>query len=735
MEGSERPDSPGHPYKPHRLSGLVTDAGPGFILYGGARMALLDVESGFWAIRRQLEALVGRSLADGLLQQAGANGGASFARSLLETSGLDSADGRRVFDECLAAYEAAGFGRFEVVAARWPAGRGPSRIVVRGTDTIESWMCRRHEQTVASPVCSYTAGVLVGFVNTILGGLAAGREVVCVERMCQARGARECVFEILPAANVFDARPIAVDPDPALSHQLNLLHIFFERMPMGVAIFDEHLILRRCNPTWADFVTRYSRASAGRVVPGARLWELVPGGRTHLEPLVARALDGQSVREEGVPVDAGGITTYWDVAFVPLVRDGRVSGVMEVTVDATDRVVAYRDLAERVEQRTREIEQRRAVAEGLRDILAVLNSDRPLGEVLDYIVGQAGRFLGTDTVALYRLDPESQLLTIQTSTGLPEGYAERARIPAGQGAIGMATVRREPVAFSGDDLYRPVFDPELGSESLAFLDTFRDAWASILAVPLIVGGEVYGGIALFYPERRVFLPEDYDLATAFGNQVALAVENAALRSQAAQAAVAAERNRLARDLHDSVTQTLFSASLIADVLPRIWDRHPDQGRARLEELRQLTRGALAEMRMLLLELRPAALVETGLPDLLRQLGEAVTGRARVPVELQVSGERTLSQPVKVALYRIAQEALNNVAKHSGAGRAWISLNLTPDGAELHVRDDGRGFDPAAVGHDRLGLGIMRERAADVGAAIDITAATGHGAEVRVVWKG
>lgn len=723
------------PDKAHRLAGLLAETAPGFLLYGGARMALLDIESGFWAIRRHLEALIGRSLADALLLQAGANGGASFARSLLQTSSLDPTDFRRVFEECLAAYEVAGFGRFEVLSARWPAKRGPSRIVVRGIDTVESWMSQRHSQVPPAPVCSYTAGVLVGFVKAIVGDETAGREVVCVERSCQARGARECQFEILPAANVFDARPVGVDPDPALSHQLNLLHIFFERMPMGVAVFDENLVLRRCNPTWADFIARYSRSNAGRAVPGARLWQLAPGSRAHFEPLVEQALAGESVRQEGVPVDDGGLTTYWDVAFIPLVRDGRVSGVVEVTVDATDRVLAYRDLEERIQERTHELEQRRAVAEGLRDILAVLNSERPLGEVLEYIVAQAGRFLGTDTIALYRLDPESQLLTVQTSCGLPQRYAEQARIPSGHGAIGLAVVRRQPVAFAGDALEQSVFDPELDEESLAYLGGFRDTWGSILAVPLTVAGEVYGGIALFYPERRVFMPEDYELATAFGNQAALAIENAGLRTQAAQTAVVAERNRLARDLHDSVTQTLFSSSLIADVLPRIWERNPDQGRARLEELRQLTRGALAEMRMLLLELRPAALLETDLRDLLRQLGEAVTGRARVPVSLAVSGDRTLPPAVKVALYRIAQEALNNVAKHSGAGQAWIELVLLPGSVELSVRDNGSGFDRSAVGKDRLGLGIMRERAEDVGATVEIAAGPGQGTEVRVVWQG
>jgi signal transduction histidine kinase len=223
--------------------------------------------------------------------------------------------------------------------------------------------------------------------------------------------------------------------------------------------------------------------------------------------------------------------------------------------------------------------------------------------------------------------------------------------------------------------------------------------------------------------------------------------------QALKTAVTAERNRLARDLHDAVTQTLFSASLIADVLPRIWARHPAEGERRLDELRQLTRGALAEMRTLLLELRPTALIEVELGDLLRQLAEAITGRTRVPVTLTVEGQYPLTPDVRVALYRIAQEALNNVAKHSGASQAAISLRYSgmneqgggsaegpgsdmPPGlsVELRISDDGRGVNLAQVSPQSLGLSIMRERAEAISATLTIESEIGRGTQVVVIWK-
>jgi signal transduction histidine kinase len=153
------------------------------------------------------------------------------------------------------------------------------------------------------------------------------------------------------------------------------------------------------------------------------------------------------------------------------------------------------------------------------------------------------------------------------------------------------------------------------------------------------------------------------------------------------------------------------------------------------------------MRTLLLELRPSALADAELADLLRQLAEATIGRARVPVTLEIEGEYspgcTLSAgcassamplDVKIALYRIAQEALNNVAKHSGADSATVRLCCEPEQVALHVTDDGCGFDVDAVPPDHLGVGIMRERAEAIGAQLLIDSVPGRGTEVSVVWE-
>ena len=207
----------------------------------------------------------------------------------------------------------------------------------------------------------------------------------------------------------------------------------------------------------------------------------------------------------------------------------------------------------------------------------------------------------------------------------------------------------------------------------------------------------------------------------------------ALAEKAAQDAIISERTRLARDLHDAVTQTLFSSSLIAEVLPDLWEINPEEGQKRLEELRQLTRGALAEMRTLLVELRPNSMAQIPLPDLLRQLCESLIGRARLPIQFTSEGQANIPADVKIALYRISQEALNNIVKHAKATRVIVSLQMG-ENVRLAIVDDGSGFDLEAVSPDHLGLKIMCERAESIGADCSIYSQPGEGTQITVIWQ-
>ena len=403
------------------------------------------------------------------------------------------------------------------------------------------------------------------------------------------------------------------------------------------------------------------------------------------------------------------------------------------------------------QEQIQEREHRRDIAEGLRGILAVLNSDKPLDAILDYITLYAGRLLEADAVAIYRLEPGTNLLNIQSSHGLSDAYLAHSTVPLGQGATGQAVLQGTPIAIT-DIAHAPdVLTQPISAKTMGLLKTMSKYFRSELSVPLIIKQEVVGTLNLYYANPRVFEQEEIDLAVSFCDQTALAIENARLRERAQEDAIASERNRIARELHDSVTQTIFTASLIAEVLPTVWTRDPVEAQNGLNDLRKLARGALAEMRTLLLELRPIGLGEVGLGDLLKQLGAGVSGRIRADVNVHVHGDAILPTDVKLAFYRIAQEALNNVAKHSEADRVDIEITsastlrtrkrkkagssqaVFSQSVSMSIRDNGRGFDPSSVIGEHLGLGIMRERASNTHAALSIKSKPGVGTEIALNW--
>ena len=433
--------------------------------------------------------------------------------------------------------------------------------------------------------------------------------------------------------------------------------------------------------------------------------------------------------QEGVAVYISITPPLWQQNWFQLVSGLGMFGLLAVGWMLRSRWSEHRraQLETEVEERTFVIERRQRVAEGLRDILTIINTDQPLDEILNFIVIQAIDLLESDGSVIHSFDLERDMAVIQSRYGLPSGLDALESYPLGAD-------RRTQAILNRDHFANPNIPAALAKE-----DNPDHTWQKIvstvyqacLTVPLIVRNAVYGSLTFFYTKARDFSQDDLEIASDFAEHAALAIENANLRSLAEQTAVAAERSRLARDLHDAVTQTLFSASLIAEVIPRIWEADPTEGEQLLHDLRQLTQGALAEMRSLLLELRPATLAELDLNDLLKQLSDAFCGRTDVPVELIIDGELELSPAVQIALYRIAQEALNNIAKHARATHIEIHLTRFEECVKLCVTDNGIGFDTTQITPDHFGLKIMRERAENIGAIFSIISAPNLGTEIVV----
>jgi len=397
--------------------------------------------------------------------------------------------------------------------------------------------------------------------------------------------------------------------------------------------------------------------------------------------------------------------------------------LLSVIRDVSQRIQTEKILSGQIEDRMREQATLLAISHTLASTLELQPGLilEQLREIIEYTYG--GLFVLEDSTLV--------TLALRGTPQLEQSSLFRIRLQSPETLAAL---------FNG---HRPIRIADVWSDKpqAQFLRSLLDDGAAVLLegmqswmwVPLAVKGRIIGGVGVAHEKRNYFTPHHADLALSVANQAAITMINAELYGHAQALAVLEERQRLARNLHDAVNQSLFSAGLIAEVLPRMWDRDQDLARQSLEDLRRLTRGAMAEMRALLAELRPSTLIDAELGDLLRLLGNAFTGRTNIPAKVTVLGQGVLPAEVQVAIYRVCQEALNNVAKHAGASRLEINLKHEDTAIELSLRDDGQGFDPGQTISGHYGLSMMRERAEAVGALLSITSRPGHGTELTIRW--
>jgi two-component system nitrate/nitrite sensor histidine kinase NarX len=415
---------------------------------------------------------------------------------------------------------------------------------------------------------------------------------------------------------------------------------------------------------------------------------------------------------------------YVEVRRTPLTYQDRPC-LLSVIRDVSERVQAERLLQQQVETRTHE----QATLLEISHTLAFTLELQP-GLILD----QLRKIIEYTHGGLFALE-DSTLVTL-AMRGTPQ-LEQSAPI-----RIHLNTPENTDALFNG---HRPILIADVWSDNpqAQFLRSLLDDGTAMLLegmqswmwVPLAVRGRLIGGIGIAETRKNYFTAHHAELALSVANQAAITMINTELYGQAQALAVLEERQSLARNLHDAVNQSLFSAGLIAEVLPRLWERDQEEARRSLEDLRRLMHGAQAEMRVLMAELRPAILTDSNLGDLLRLLGNALTGRANIPVEVSVAGRGALPAEVQVAFYRLCQEGLSNITKHAQATRVEIRLQYNVETAtvELNVRDDGRGFDPEHVSSGHYGLSMMRERAEAVGAMLSVTSQQGRGTDITVRW--
>jgi signal transduction histidine kinase len=415
--------------------------------------------------------------------------------------------------------------------------------------------------------------------------------------------------------------------------------------------------------------------------------------------------------------------------FVPLLVRGRVIGVIQLAnrkgqaAFDDDQVLTVQLF---VAEAAVAVEQAR-LREHLRQLaMTLMLTERPLRQTLDNLARSVVEFTGTEACSIHLLEDDQRLRTVGSHgltndlvLGMDAAYREGAGHPAIDAITmhGPAVVDDETVRMRGDVRFSPVHD---------LLDEVT--WSTVVCLPLIGPTATRGAMCCYFARQ----PGDSDVAflKVVASEAATVIGNAQLLAAAREKVSRAERQHLARELHDSVSQALYGIALGARTIRELLDRDPTQIIGPADYVLQLADAGLADMRALIFQLRPESLELEGLAAALVKQADAVRARHGVVVETSLDDVRECSIEVQHALYRIAQEALHNAAKHANARRIEVRLHARDSTITLDVIDDGVGFQPHGEYPGHLGLRSMRERAATIGGMLHITSSPGAGTRVR-----
>ncbi len=378
---------------------------------------------------------------------------------------------------------------------------------------------------------------------------------------------------------------------------------------------------------------------------------------------------------------------------------------------------SYAHLERKVADRTKELATLNAIA-------AQASRSLDLEEILRNALAEVLAALNMDSGQAYRLDTDSQTLISIAHQGYSEEYiSATTRLPLDASVVGAATEQGEPLVRRLAQYPQDAVRDHLEAEGIQLT----------ICIPLIAQSRTVGAINLGSRAPRTITPEESSLLASIGHQIGVAVDNAQLYEQAQQLAVMKERNRLARDLHDSVTQALYGVTLYSEAASRqLATGDMDLVADHLSEIRSTAQESLREMRLLIFELRLPALRSEGLAAALQARLESVESRVGLDTMFRVEGDSKLSPEVEEGLYRIAQEALNNALKHAHASSVSVVLHHNDRAVSMSIQDDGIGFDPSeARAQSGFGLKGMEERVARLGGRLSIRSSPGEGTRIEV----
>ncbi|MCE1252699.1 MAG: GAF domain-containing protein [Anaerolineae bacterium] len=364
-----------------------------------------------------------------------------------------------------------------------------------------------------------------------------------------------------------------------------------------------------------------------------------------------------------------------------------------------------------------EASQRLLESQSLHQITLALLQKLELEEVLEIVCNEARRLTGSAGSSVSLIEDE-HWLRIRYLVG--SGTYTQGRFPVNDSLLGLAVRRGEAILINNPSTGQP-------GERM-------DEVISLLAVPLKVGGSIIGVLDVINKQPG-FAQSDVRLMGLYADQAAVAIEHARLSRATAEMSVLVERQRLARELHDSVNQSLYGISLHAEVASRqLKNGRLDAVASNLDTLRSIVKDALGEMRLLIFGLRPSVLEQKGLVEAIETRIKMVEERAGLQTGFKARISGKLSEKVEESIYGIVQEALNNVVKHAHAAHVVVHLVQIGDNLIMKVEDDGDGFDINRIAEGGVGFKTMQERAAMIGARLSFISQPGQGTTVTVEAK-
>ncbi|HEU4848214.1 MAG TPA: GAF domain-containing sensor histidine kinase, partial [Rubrobacteraceae bacterium] len=362
----------------------------------------------------------------------------------------------------------------------------------------------------------------------------------------------------------------------------------------------------------------------------------------------------------------------------------------------------------------------------LNEIARELNRSVNLGEALGFTLAQVAELLGLRTGWIWLMNEDSSEPYLAAVQNLPPALADDPRRMDGSGyCYCLDTYKR-------GDLEGAANVNVLTCSRLGGLVDGTDGLRYHASIPLYAQEKKLGVMNVASPGWRSLSPEDLQLLYTIGDLLSIAIERAELFARSTRLGAVEERNRLAREIHDTLAQGLTATALQLESADALLDAGSEKAHEPLRRALSLTRSNLEEARRSVLDLRASPLEGRPLSEALKALVERWEAETGIAARYgAVNGSRPLPPSVEAALYRICQEALTNVARHAGAERATVRLVATPDRVRLAVEDDGRGFDAAGVPEDRHGIVGMRERAEVLGGTLEASSGPGEGTRIEV----